>query len=392
MSGPKCSEYTVRRNAERLRLAREAAWRRAQTYEDALRDISAGNDEFVQQARSTFDRRPAQGSSPDDIHRYSLALKERIRAIDAEIRRVNVANQLQAFSSSVKISALPSQSRPAAGARPTQSGRRKQSSKSNLTETIDRILRRVSSVPAELDDSELLDIAEAMLKNPSRSRMLETELRVRVQELNEKARELQNNKDEVDDLLLSLRGLVGDEIDALRVELESHLDGGKPVSEELKGRAADAGQRASKRMDAEYVASTLAAELGRLGYDVGEQFTTMLVRDGRPKIVQRDESEYGLSIGIDKAANAINMEMIRQGDPGARLTLEQREKDLAAEREYCDDCHYLFERLEENGITNKLIRKSAIGQHPVRVIADDRQRTKARSARSLESRSLDSDR
>ncbi|MDJ0911585.1 MAG: hypothetical protein QNI99_20535 [Woeseiaceae bacterium] len=54
MSGPKCSEYIARQNEERLRLAKESAWRRAPTYEDALRDLSAGRKSSQSRTKGAY--------------------------------------------------------------------------------------------------------------------------------------------------------------------------------------------------------------------------------------------------------------------------------------------------------------------------------------------------
>ena len=379
MSGPKCSEYEVRRNEEILRLARQAAWAEARAIENSLENLSSNSDLFRDMAFTAMKNRPTPNAPPEEIDTYSEGLRDCLNSIDRQVRQKKVTQALEAFSSSISLPELTQERSMPTDKNSRGAGNPAESSLSDRTALVKRILGRLPILLSTDEEQQLLDIGEEIVSKPSRAKLLEADLRIRVQQINREYKRITDNQRRAEDLASTLRGLKGAEVDSLLAELSSYSDGKSSVPRTLEERIVTTGDSVRKRMNAEYVAETITKELLRLGYEVGEDFSTLIVRKGRPEIIHRPGSAYGMSVHVDASCGEIDFELVREGDPGARLTLEQKTKDTAAETEYCQDCHSIFDRLTSEGVGNRITKNAPIGQQAVRVISSDKRRSNRRS-------------
>jgi hypothetical protein len=393
MSGPKCSEYSVARNEELLRRARELAWSDAAKVESALNSLQAkASSSSKQSATAALARRPNNAASPSKIESYISSLRRCTKVIDTQVRQEEVSKRLSQFSTSIDFGDLPAR-------KPTEVQSYEQEavptnrdrSKAERAELVERILRRLDVMASPTLCEEAVEIGEAILNDQGRARRLEGELRIRVRNANKELEVREKNQEAALELIASLRGLEGVKVDEIRSQLTEVVNGLGMINSALRETVKSVAVEAKQAADTQYVAETLREEISNLGYQVGEDFSTLLVRGGRAEFVRRKNSEYGLSVQVDKVSKNIEMSLVREGDPGVRLTVEQRNKDLAAEKEYCDDVHTTLRALKDKGIENSITRQSPLGVSRVPVLAVSKGRTRSNDSRILHNKEKSND-
>lgn len=401
MSGPKCDSYYVedgrnelllqarRAEAERVaRLARErleaavASGRKAQGKLAAVIATGRGAEQqygaSINALREGLPSFPSGNSSVDEIERYIAKVEGTINQITAEIGRAEGLAQLRSLvattTTATQVSDWTEELQKRQQTVSQKSPDNELMSREHREELTRRLIGRLQGV-AENGELQLIQtITREILGTTSAGRIesLETELRLRVQRINERIQKAQRDAAEASRFLGQLRGFQGSDVELLRNELQSIVGGQRASSTDLAERVNEIRVRSVKRINDDYAGMVIREELQRLGYSVGEEFSTLFVSGGQAIVSRSEEPEYGVQMQIDASKGILDLAVVRFSDSNDLGSAERRLRDKNAEERWCADHDKLRSAMRARGLNGRAIKRSPPGAQEVCVAASRR--------------------
>jgi hypothetical protein len=254
-----------------------------------------------------------------------------------------------------------------------------------LSETVERVVTRLQAAlpPEEQRRIDALAGEIVACGDAARAEALLSELRLQVQRTNERAARARHDAEVATNLALQLGGLDGDDVVAVRAQLQDVQDRRLPMRPDLVAEVDAVRKRAEKRADDAYVATVLDEELTRLGYVTGPTFTTLFTRGGESLLRRPEQPEYGVEIGVDSAAGTIDLNVVRLALPKSERPAATAENDKRAEERWCRDHDALRKALARRGIRGRLVSNVPAGARAL-PLARDEQTNGSRRARRAE--------
>jgi hypothetical protein len=416
MSGPKCDSYYVddganelllqaqRAEAERVaRLARErletalASGRKAQEKLAAMIETGRGVEKqysaSIDILRQELPGFPGRNSSVDEIERYISNVERAVASITAEIGRAEGLAQLRslvAASTTVTQVAdwteeLQRRQHPAGSKSADAQG----TSREKREELTGRIVRRLQGAAnaEELRSIEMMVKEIVSTTSAGRAEALETELRLRIQRVNERLQRRQQDAVEAGKLLAGLRGFQGSEVELMREELQAVAGDHRTLSRDIAERANEVRARALKRINDEYAGKVIREELQRLGYSVGEEFSTLFVSGGQAVVSRPEEPEYSVQMQIDASKGLLDLAVVRSSESNELGPAERQLRDKNAEERWCADHDRLRSAMRARGLGGRVIKHLPPGAQPVPITKSMRGQ-EARRPETLKQREL----
>ncbi|MEV0399862.1 response regulator receiver protein [Actinoallomurus sp. NPDC050550] len=236
---------------------------------------------------------------------------------------------------STSIRAKPADGRSTAAPLPT-------ASPADLT----RLLKRLAPDATDEDRRAVTEAAEhsASASTASEAEGRLTEVRIRIQEANERARERRDGRAAALRFLRELEAHPAAE--DVRVRLREVADGVRLFDEELRAEAVRLVEDVQRQAEQEYVATVLREAFGELGYEVGDGFETLTAQDGDAVLTRGDWPQHAVKVRVDDALQ-VRMALLRT-EPAE--SDEQRRLDVEREEQWCASFDEARRRLAEAGI------------------------------------------
>lgn len=383
MSGPKCDSYYVEdgRNELLLQAQRAEAERAARLANERLdaaiahrRDAQARYGTEIDSLHEHLPSFPSGTSSVEEIERYIAKVDEAVTHIAAEIGRAEGLAELRSLVGASTVAAQVADWSGELHERGQTAGRKGAEaefpSRKKFEERADRIAARLQGTAneEELRSIKALVVEIVGTASAGRAENLETELRMRVQQVNERIQRTQSDMAEATRLLKHLRGLQGREIESVRQELDAIIGNQKRLPSDLSERTHEICKRALRKADDEYAGMVMREELQRLGYNIGEEFSTLFVTGGETVVSRPEEPEYGVQMNIDAAKGILDLAVIRFADTPNVDTTERRLRDKTAEERWCVNHDKLRTAIRIRGLNGRVIKHVAPGAQAVKVV------------------------
>ncbi|GAA4608374.1 hypothetical protein GCM10023195_32750 [Actinoallomurus liliacearum] len=233
------------------------------------------------------------------------------------------------------LRATPENSRSAPAPRPATS-----------PDELTRLLRRLVPDAADADRRAVTEAAEQAAHAPTASETEGrlTEVRIRIQDANERARERRDGRAAALRFLRELEGHPA--ADSVRPRLGEVADGARAFDQGLRAEAARLVEEAQRQAEQRYVAEVLRAAFGELGYEVDEGFETLTAQDGEAVLTRGDWPQHAVKVRVD-GRRQVRMALLRT-EPAE--SDEQRRLDVEREEQWCASFDAARERLTEAGV------------------------------------------
>jgi len=221
-------------------------------------------------------------------------------------------------------------------------------------ETVERIDRTAAAILGE--------------RNLSVARRGVDALRLEVQQANEVMRQAKQRQVELHALrsrLIEFPGPRADEMLRVLDALETHGGEVTPAFRAAVEQARSAEQREAERR---HVARALRSSLRDLGYELGEDFETLLGERGVADARQRWRG-YALRVRSGGNDRDVRFNVVREDEAAPW----QRARDKEIETSWCSDFEQLLGLLERHGVKPEIIRRTPAGTLPIpaaRPVAD----------------------
>jgi hypothetical protein len=201
-----------------------------------------------------------------------------------------------------------------------------------------------------------------------------TEVRIRIQQANERARERRDDRAAAARFLLELRD--HPEAPVVRARLGEVADGARVLDAALRAEAVRLVGDLQHRAEHEYVKNTLRAAFEELGYDIDDGFETLTAQEGEAVLTRGDWAEHAVKVRVDDARQ-IRMALLRT-EPAE--SDDQRRLDVEREEQWCASFEAAREHLEQAGIHADVRWRIEPGEHrlPVAQRRRDRRQPQAR--------------
>jgi ElaB/YqjD/DUF883 family membrane-anchored ribosome-binding protein len=232
--------------------------------------------------------------------------------------------------------------------------------------SIERILTDARVTSAEMD--QLLEEAKRLRDSVSQGRnpgpAVES-FRQRVAAASAACAARRHETDEASELLASLAGLAGEEVESVRAHLIEIQSGRARLPAGLRDQVTRVAQRARAAADDRWVATLVEQELVKLGYEVEVGFSTASsevthLQARRRDWVGRDGTvTHDVQLEFDPRAEGAAdgaIEIIVRHAPDESLAAAQR--NFAAEKLWCDDFLVLLHRLKQREVTLHMPREN----------------------------------
>lgn len=214
-----------------------------------------------------------------------------------------------------------------------------QAERAALAATLTRILSRLSPhiVPADVAAirAAAARVAQADTTTEAHSRL--TDVRVRVQQANKKARAVRADALRAARCLRLLSGYQAPGVDSTRAALAEVLAGRAELDDLLAAQADALAAEAQADRERRYLAATLAAALGDLGYHVGEDFESLTVRNGDVFITRGDWPAHAVKVRLGEE-HELRFAIVRTVPSTSR---QDQRLDTEREQAWCQS----FERI-----------------------------------------------
>jgi hypothetical protein len=209
-----------------------------------------------------------------------------------------------------------------------------------------RVLARLLPDITDDDRRSVTEAAEqaaaAATQGEAESRL--TEVRIRIQKANERARGRRDDRAAAARFLRELAAHPG--ANAVRARLGEIADGARPFDEDLRAEAVRLVAELQRQAEHRYVTATLQEAFEELGYEVGEGFETLTANDGEAVLTRGDWTQHAIKVRVDDARQ-VRMALLRT-EPGEGD--EQRRLDVEREEQWCASFEAARERLDAAGI------------------------------------------
>jgi hypothetical protein len=217
---------------------------------------------------------------------------------------------------------------------------------SALAATMARVLARLLPDISDEERDAVTEAAEqaaaATTEGEAESRL--TEVRLRIQRANERARRRRDDRSAAARFLRELAA--HPDADAVCARLGEVADGTLEFEPALRAEAVRLVGELQHQAEHRYVTDTLKAAFEELGYEVGEGFETLTVGDGEAMLTRGDWAQHAVKVRVDNARQ-VRMALLRT-EPGEGD--EQRRLDVEREEQWCASFEAARERLEAAGI------------------------------------------
>ncbi|MCO6006613.1 response regulator receiver protein [Actinoallomurus purpureus] len=238
-------------------------------------------------------------------------------------------------AASTPLKARPQEGRSSAVPRPPTS-----------PDDLTRVLKRLAPDAAGDDRRSVTEAAEQVVHAPTASEAEGrlTEVRIRIQDANERARERRDGRAAALRFLRELEAHPAAE--SVRPRLGEVADGTRPFDEALRAEAARLVEDAQRQAEHRYVTEVLRETFGALGYEVGDGFETLTAQDGEAVLTRGDWPQHAVKVRVDDARQ-VRMALLRT-EPAE--SDEQRRLDVEREEQWCASFDAARERLSEAGV------------------------------------------
>jgi hypothetical protein len=247
-----------------------------------------------------------------------------------------------------RIFAAPERAKeaPAPAASPPPSEQVEQAERSELSDTMARVLARLLPDTSDDDRRRVTEAAElaASAATPGEAEGHLTEVRIRIQQANERARTRRDDRAAAARFLLELRH--HPEAAGVRARLGEVADGARIFDDALRADAVRLVAELQHQAEHEYVKRTLREAFEDLGYELGEGFETLTAQEGEAVLTRGDWAQHAVKVRVDDARQ-VRMALLRT-EPAE--SDDQRRLDVEREEQWCASFEAARERLERAGI------------------------------------------
>jgi 8-oxo-dGTP pyrophosphatase MutT (NUDIX family) len=217
---------------------------------------------------------------------------------------------------------------------------------SALATTMARVLARLLPDTTDDDRRSVIEAAEqaaaAETQGEAESRL--TEVRIRIQEANERARKSRDDRAAAARFLRELE--THPEAGDVRARLGEVVAGARSFDDGLRAEAVRRVEDLQHQAEHQYVAATLREAFEELGYDIGEGFETLTAQEGEAVLTRGDWAQHAVKVRVDDARQ-VRMALLRT-EPAE--SDDQRRLDVEREEQWCASFEAARERLAEAGI------------------------------------------
>lgn len=230
--------------------------------------------------------------------------------------------------------------------------------------TLDRLLSRLRDDVGTTDLDAIEEAAHRLLDATTGpdERRWEADVRHRIDTANRTARQREQDHERARHLLADLRAIGHDVPPDLDAALVAVLEQGHELSDGLVERVRDTVRSAADAADARIVTEAVGDVLTELGYDVGESFDTVLMRDGRTHIRGQDERwrDHGVRVRLDPERRELVFHVVRAADRP-----QDAAQDRALELDWCEDLATVIDDIAHRDVGLTLTTATAAGAVPV---------------------------
>lgn len=246
-----------------------------------------------------------------------------------------------------------------------------------LADDLTRVLTRLLPDTADEDLRSVTEAAEQVVAAPTLSEAEGrlTEVRIRVQEANERTRARRADRTAAARFLRELAGHPPAE--PLRAALREVAEADRPFDEELRAEAVRLAEEVRRQSEHGYVLDALRTAFGELGYEVGEGFETLTAHDGEAVLTRGDWPQHAVKVRVDDARQ-VRMALLRT-EPADDD--EQRRLDVEREEQWCASFEEARERLAEAGVRADVRWRIEPGEQRLPVVSRDAARRRPRERR-----------
>jgi hypothetical protein len=250
-------------------------------------------------------------------------------------------------------------------------------SMATLAVTMARVLTRLLPDTTDDDRRAVTEAAEqaaaATTQGEAESRL--TEVRLRIQQANERARRRRDDRAAAARFLRELAE--HPDAGAVRARLGTVADGERAFDDDLRTEAVRLVEDLQHQAEHEYVTNALREAFEELGYELGEGFETLTAQEGEAVLTRGDWAQHAVKVRVDDARQ-VRMALLRtepaHGD-------DQRRLDVEREEQWCASFEAARERLAEAGIHADVRWRIEPGEQRLPVAQPRRTRQQPRARR-----------
>ena len=381
MSGPKCAAYSVETAARQRALRRDIAVARRDDLLvrlDTLDVASAARRRRGLREVFTLQINPlGRNTSIEDIESWNAQVSALVAGAEADLAEAELREGQEVFRRRFATAASGSVAdgvlrRAAAdrklGHAPRQPRRETDPVRPSGEDTdrIAEVAALIDVLPVGMSAEEGRAIDEALTRlaeTPSAefgSYLIST--KAKMQSIRNAIADRSEMKRRGEELLASLEGLSGTEVDASRALLRRVVAGETTLLDtdiEAVTRARSAAGAESERR---FVVSRIEEAFRASGFRVGEGFATDVVKGGETYIAARSSGEH--AVGIRVRDRLVDLRLVRAvGNPDTR-------SDTSAEVAFCKDLGRVSAGLHGHGVFLELVDQQRPGAVPVEVVRE----------------------
>ena len=377
MSGPKCAAYWL----DSAKVAAARRWATAAAERESLaarlKELALARDARREHGlRKAFDldtaERPAS-NAVEDVEEWNRLASQAIARAEESLeeaeqieRQEDIRAKIAAVASSETAQAiLRSTETEAAGGRARRSGRRDAAAQAGVA--VDResaISDLIEALPAGITPAERDTLQTQILGLAGASHAefgsLLVAAKAEMQRVERAAATRAESRRRARELLETLHGLDGADVDACRALLERAAAGETPLLSTDVASVARARTAAEADYERRFVASRIEEAFREAGLDVGPGFATEVLSGEETYVAARSSDEH--AVGVRVRDGLVDLRLVRAlGAPDTRL-------DTDAEVEFCKDFGQVSARLHDQGVELELVSHQRPGATAVDVV------------------------
>lgn len=376
--------YEVIENQRRIERARAQAWKEARSLEDRARslldrgkELRARYGQDIESLGNNFLTQPAESCGLPEIDTYVAALQAHCTAVEEKLSRAIASAETRRLLAVLAergkddvMSADELFMPPTGHMRGVAHAVATKNERKDRENEVTRILSVLSRSLSAEERKEVGYLAAKIIQAPSanRAEALALQLRLQVQQSNERARRAAENAQRAAKLRARLWGLEGDDVDSVNAELVMVEQGGQPLTDALLRRVEEVEKMVRDRTDQQYVAEVIREELTRLGYDVEDTFATLWVKGGQAYLRKPELREYRVVMRVEPETARLDVRLARIGRMSELVSQQQKLRDHETENALCHDLAQLRELLRRRQIASRLLRRAPAGSQPIQII------------------------
>lgn len=366
MSGPKTVSYHVESAAERE--ARERAQLVAVLTE--LRQRAAAHEAEAAAAASEYGALGVPAVAAPAAARDLAALRRQVATLrgDLDTASSRLREAVTDARRSRLLDAIPAARGEALVAGAALERRASEARETSHAVDAARVVARLDPDVAAPDATAVLERAGAVASAPpSAAAAALDQLRLDVQRLNAAAEQARARAAAVAGFRETLAGLESPEVTAALALVDSLGAGASGVRlEDVERTVSEAAAAAAREADERFAASAVRQSLEELGYDIGPEFETLLVSEGKVDVRRPRWNGYGLRVRSASPAGELRFHVVRAAgheDEGSRR------RDTEVEEDFCSELPALVEGLAASGVGARVVADVPPGTLPVPVSA-----------------------